>query len=181
MGRSFLDPVTGSWKRIRKQLSRSSRSSSPNETLHHHRFAGTILRGSLCRAPIVTAGSPYAERSRLNAGARFGRGYFRSSGIRTTVVAGDPTQAGPYTIRLSIPANTKIQAHTHRDNRTAIVISGVWYFGYGPIAGEAEEKALPAGSFYTEPGGVAHFAETKADPVIVYITGYGPSDTVYVK
>jgi len=54
------------------------------------------------------------------------------SGIRTTVVAGDPTQAGPYTIRLSIPANTKIQAHTHRDNRTAIVISGVWYFGYGP-------------------------------------------------
>ena len=110
-----------------------------------------------------------------------GAGTSGVSGIRTTVVAGDPTQAGPYTIRLSIPANTKIQAHTHRDNRTAIVISGVWYFGYGPIAGEAEEKALPAGSFYTEPGGVAHFAETKADPVIVYITGYGPSDTVYVK
>jgi quercetin dioxygenase-like cupin family protein len=110
-----------------------------------------------------------------------GAGTSGVSGIRTTVVAGDPTQPGPYTIRLSIPANTKIQAHTHRDNRTAIVISGVWYFGYGPIAGEADEKALPAGSFYTEPGGVAHFAETKADPVIVYITGYGPSDTVYVK
>jgi quercetin dioxygenase-like cupin family protein len=110
-----------------------------------------------------------------------GAGTSGVSGIRTTVVAGDPTQAGPYTIRLSIPANIKIQAHTHRDNRTAIVISGVWYFGYGPIAGEADEKALPAGSFYTEPGGVAHFAETKADPVIVYITGYGPSDTVYVK
>jgi quercetin dioxygenase-like cupin family protein len=110
-----------------------------------------------------------------------GAGTSGVSGIRTTVVAGDPTQAGPYTIRLSIPANTKIQAHTHRDNRTAIVISGVWYFGYSRIAGEAEEKALPAGSFYTEPGGVAHFAETKADTVIVYITGYGPSDTVYVK
>ena len=110
-----------------------------------------------------------------------GAGTSGVSGIRTTVVAGDPTQPGPYAIRLSIPANTKIRAHTHRDNRTAIVISGVWYFGYGPIAGEAEEKALRAGSFYTEPGGVAHFAETKADPVIVYITGYGPSDTVYVK
>jgi quercetin dioxygenase-like cupin family protein len=110
-----------------------------------------------------------------------GAGTSGVSGIRTTVVAGDPTQPGPYTIRLSIPANTKIQAHTHRDNRTAIVISGVWYFGYGPIVGEAQEKALPAGSFYTEPGGVAHFAKTKADPVVVYITGYGPSDTVYVK
>jgi hypothetical protein len=43
---------------------------------------------------------------------------------------------------------------------------GVRYFGYGLIAGAAEEKALPAGSFYTEPGGVAHFAGTKADPVI---------------
>jgi quercetin dioxygenase-like cupin family protein len=93
-----------------------------------------------------------------------GAGTSGVSGIRTAVVAGDPTQAGPYTIRLSIPANTKIQAHTHRDNRTAIVISGVWYFGYGPIAGEADEKALPAGSFYTEPGGVAHFAERRRIP-----------------
>jgi hypothetical protein len=53
--------------------------------------------------------------------------------------------------------------------------------GYGAVAGAAAEKALPAGSFYTEPAGVAHFAETKADPVLVYITGNGPTDTVYVK
>jgi hypothetical protein len=37
------------------------------------------------------------------------------------------------------------------------------------------------GSFYTEPAGVAHFAQTKQDPVLVYITGNGPTDTVYVK
>src|SRR6202051_2470788 len=78
-------------------------------------------------------------------------------------------------------ASQKIQAHTHRGNRTAVVVSGVWYFGYGPVAGEAQEKALPARSFYTEPGGVAHFAETRSDPVLVYITGAGPTDTVYVR
>ena len=110
-----------------------------------------------------------------------GAGTSGVAGIRTTVIAGDPTRGGAYTIRLSVPANTKIQAHTHSDDRTAIVISGVWYFGYGPVAGTAAEKALPAGSFYTEPSGVAHFAETKADPVVVYITGNGPTDTVYVK
>jgi quercetin dioxygenase-like cupin family protein len=110
-----------------------------------------------------------------------GAGTSGVAGIRTTVIAGDPTKDGPYTIRLRVPANTRIQAHTHRDDRTAIVISGVWYFGYGPVAGAAAEKALPSGSFYTEPGGVAHFAETKADPVVVYITGNGPTDTVYVK
>jgi len=110
-----------------------------------------------------------------------GAGTSGVAGIRTTVLSGDPARDGPYTIRLSVPPNTKIQAHTHRDDRTAIVISGVWYFGYGRVAGAAAEKALPPGSFYTEPGGVAHFAETKADPVVVYIIGNGPTDTVYVK
>jgi quercetin dioxygenase-like cupin family protein len=110
-----------------------------------------------------------------------GAGTSGVAGIRTTVIAGDPTKEGPYTIRLSVPPNTKIQAHSHRDDRTAIVISGVWYFGYGPVASAAAEKTLAAGSFYTEPGGVAHFAETKADPVVVYVTGNGPTDTVYAK
>jgi hypothetical protein len=32
---------------------------------------------------------------------------------------------------------------------------------------------MAAGSFYTEPGGVAHFALTKEEPVVVYITGFG--------
>ena len=109
-----------------------------------------------------------------------GAGTSGVSGIRTTVVAGDPTTASRYTIRLSVPANTKIQAHTHRDSRSAVVVSGIWYFGYGPLASASAEKALPAGSFYTEPGGVAHFAETKDAPVVVYITGLGPTDTVYV-
>jgi hypothetical protein len=61
------------------------------------------------------------------------------------------------------------------------VVSGTWYFGYGQLAASSEEKALPAGSFYTEPGGVAHLAETKADPVVVYIIGIGPTNTIYVK
>jgi quercetin dioxygenase-like cupin family protein len=110
-----------------------------------------------------------------------GTGTSGVAGIRTTVVAGDPTKPGRYTIRLMIPPNTRIHAHTHRDNRTAIVVAGTWYFGYGELANAPAEKALPAGSFYTEPAGVAHFADTKADPVLVYITGEGPSDTIFVK
>jgi uncharacterized RmlC-like cupin family protein len=81
---------------------------------------------------------------------------------------------------LIVPANTSIAAHTHRDNRTAVVVSGTWYFGYGRKADEALTKALAPGSFYTEPAGAAHFAITKAEPVSVIITGYGPTDTIYV-
>jgi quercetin dioxygenase-like cupin family protein len=101
-------------------------------------------------------------------------------GIQTTVLLGDPTKPGLYTIRLSVPPNTRIQAHTHRDDRSAIVMSGTWYFGYGSLANDKATRPLPPGSFYTEPGGVAHFALTKAEPVVVYITGIGPTDTVYI-
>jgi len=110
-----------------------------------------------------------------------GSGTSGVAGIRTTVVAGEPSMPGPYTIRLTIPPNTRIQAHTHRDNRSAVVVAGVWYFGYGLVAKADAEKALPAGSFYTEPAGVAHFAETKAEAVTVCITGDGPTDTRYVQ
>jgi quercetin dioxygenase-like cupin family protein len=109
-----------------------------------------------------------------------GAGTSGVAGIQTTVLLGDPAKPGLYTIRLSIPANTTIQAHTHRDNRSAIVMSGTWYFGYGNVVNGATTKPLPPGSFYTEPGGVAHFALSKAEPVVVYITGFGPTDTVYV-
>jgi uncharacterized RmlC-like cupin family protein len=110
-----------------------------------------------------------------------GAGTSGVAGIRTTILSGDPAKPGLYTIRLMIPANTKIRAHTHRDNRAATVVSGTWYFGYGTIANESTAKPLPAGSFYTEPGAVAHFALTKDEPAVVLITGFGPTDTVYVE
>lgn len=101
------------------------------------------------------------------------------AGIRTTVLLGDPAKAGPYTIEIRVPAHTRIQAHTHRDARTAVVVSGAWYFGYGATAEEARVKALPPGSFYTEPADDPHFALTRDEPAIVYISGWGPTDTVY--
>lgn len=100
--------------------------------------------------------------------------------IRTTVLFGDPSKPGLYSLRLTVPPNTRIAAHTHRDDRTAIVVAGTWFFGYGRAADEVALKALPAGSFYTEPAGAAHFAMTKDELVEIMITGYSPSDTQYV-
>lgn len=110
-----------------------------------------------------------------------GAGTSGIAGIRTTVLAGDPSATGLYAIRLSVPAHTRIAAHSHRDDRTAVVLSGTWYFGYGESASNSAGKALPPGSFYSEPGGVAHFAQTKDEAVVLYITGYGPTDTTYIK
>jgi quercetin dioxygenase-like cupin family protein len=110
-----------------------------------------------------------------------GAGTSGLAAVTTRVLFGDPTKAGLYTIELRVAPNTVIPAHTHRDTRTAIVVSGMWHFGYGPRNEQALAKALPPGAFYTEPAGESHFARTGAEGATVSITGYGPTDTVYAK
>lgn len=101
--------------------------------------------------------------------------------VTTRVLFGDPTTSGLYTIELRVAPNTVIQAHTHRDTRTAVVVNGLWYFGYGPKSEQALVKALPPGAFYTEPAGESHFARTGPEGATISITGYGATDTIYGK
>ena len=113
----------------------------------------------------------------VNAGA----GTSGASGIQTRTLKGDATKPGIYTIQLTIPANVRIQAHTHPGDRVATVISGTWYIGYGAKFDDAKLKPLTAGSFYTEPPSVAHFAKTGNEPVVLQITGNGPTGTEYIE
>ena len=101
------------------------------------------------------------------------------AGVHTKVLFGDPAKEGFYTILLFVPAHTTIQAHSHRDNRMAAVVSGEWHLGYGAHFDAKSLKRLPPGSVYSEPGRQNHFARTGADPVVVQISGYGPTDTHY--
>jgi hypothetical protein len=80
----------------------------------------------------------------------------------------------------SLPSTFKAHAHDHQDDRVATVVSGTWYIGYGDSFDSVELRALPPGSFYTEPSNRTHFAETRDESVIVQITGVGPSSTRYV-
>jgi hypothetical protein len=104
------------------------------------------------------------------------------AGVHTKVLAGDPAKPGLYSILLYVPANTTIQAHSHRDDRMATVVSGTWHFGYGSKFDASKLQDLPPGSVYSEPGTRAHphFAQTQSDAVVVHIVGWGPTDTVYV-
>ena len=130
-------------------------------------------------SPLNQVRLPTSEIAALAKGGA-GAGTSGVVGIQTTVLSGDPSSAGPYTIALRVPPHTIIAAHTHRDDRSAVVVSGTWWFGYGSVNLPEQLKALGPGSFYTEPGGVAHFARTEDEPAVVYITGVGPTDTHYV-
>lgn len=120
-----------------------------------------------------------AELTALHSKGPLAPGSSNHAGIEEIVLYGDPAKPGLYTILLKIGPNTKIAAHLHPDFRMATVVSGTWYFGYGDKFDEAKLKQLPTGSVYAEVAGQNHFAMTKG-PVMVEITGYGPSGVKYV-
>jgi hypothetical protein len=134
-----------------------------------------FLSGASAVNPRTLSAAEMGALTKNKAGA----GTSGVAGIQTIVLSGDPAKAGPYAIQLKVPAHTNIAAHTHRDNRFAMVVSGGWHFGYGETA-NAATTALGPGGFYTEPAGMAHFAFTGDQPTVVYITGQGPSDTTYI-
>jgi quercetin dioxygenase-like cupin family protein len=102
-----------------------------------------------------------------------------ATGVHTKILYGDPSKEGFYSILLYVGPHTTIQAHSHRDNRVATVVSGEWHFGYGDQFDAKSLKTLPAGSVYSEPAGTDHFAQTTSDAVIVQICGFGPTNTHY--
>jgi uncharacterized RmlC-like cupin family protein len=130
--------------------------------------------GALAQARLTSAEVDALARDGASAGTS------GVSGIQTTVLSGHPNAPGPYAFEIRVPAHSRIAAHRHRDNRTALVVSGEWHFGYGEQANEAATQTLGPGGFYTEPAGQAHFAFTGDLPTVVYITGQGPTDTTYV-
>jgi len=103
-------------------------------------------------------------------------------GLQTAVLVGDPGAPAPYAQRIRIPAGTKLRPHWHPNMaRMVTVISGTLYFAYGDKFDEAKLKAMPAGSFFTEPRNMPHYAVTRNEEALLQLNAIGPDGTVYVK
>ena len=98
-------------------------------------------------------------------------------GLSSVPLNGDSSKPEVYTVQITLPAHTIVPPHMHRDNRMAYIVSGTLYVGYGDKRDPAALKALPPGSYYTEPANTAHYTETRDEPVVVVLTGVGPSST----
>jgi len=61
------------------------------------------------------------------------------------------------------------------------VLSGTLYYAYGDKFDESKLKALPPGSFFTEPKDMPHYAMTKDEVVILQLNAIGPAGTKYVE
>ena len=66
--------------------------------------------------------------------------------VRLGVVVGNPSEPGPYAIRVKVPSGVKLMPHRHSEDRVYTVISGVFYIGLGEQFDGDEVLAYPPGS-----------------------------------
>lgn len=96
-----------------------------------------------------------------------------------TVLQGNPGEAGQFTVRLKMPANTKIMPHFHATDENVTVISGQFMIGMGDTFDQKSMKALTAGGFTVLPATMHHYAMARS-ACIVQVHGMGPFSITYV-
>ena len=100
-------------------------------------------------------------------------------GARFTVLQGDPSQTGLYTVRLEMPAGYTIRPHFHPTDEHVTVVSGTLILGMGDTIRTRGAHALTTGGFITAPAQQHHFAIARGRTV-VQVHGEGPFLITYV-
>jgi quercetin dioxygenase-like cupin family protein len=98
---------------------------------------------------------------------------------RLAVLVGEPTQAGPYLIRVKVPSGVKLMPHKHPEDRIYTVISGVFYVGLGDRFDAEDLKAYPPGSVVVLPCDTWHFHWAKSGEYVTQVTAIGPLGLEY--
>jgi len=100
-------------------------------------------------------------------------------GAQAAVLEGDPSKAGPFTIRVKAPDGYRIAPHYHPADEHVTVLQGALMMGMGEKMDMAAARELTAGSFGLMPAGVRHFASMKGE-TILQLHGIGPWGITYV-
>lgn len=100
--------------------------------------------------------------------------------VRLAVVVGQPSEKGPYTIRVKVPRGVKLMPHKHTEDRVYTVISGTFYIGLGEKFDAEKLEAYPPSSVIILPGDTPHFHWAKAGEYITQVTAIGPLGIEYV-
>ena len=94
-------------------------------------------------------------------------------GTKIAVLEGDPKAPGMFTIRLRIPAGSKVMPHWHPRPERVTVLSGKVAVGFGDQWSDTEMHGFNGGDFYVNPAESRHYVWFLRTSVI-QITGEGP-------
>ncbi len=100
--------------------------------------------------------------------------------VRLAVIVGNPSEAGPYTIRVRVPRGVKLMPHRHPEDRVYTVISGVFYIGLGEDFDSNKLNPYPPGSVIVLPGNTSHFHWAKSSEYVTQVAAIGPLGLEYV-
>jgi hypothetical protein len=101
------------------------------------------------------------------------------SGARVAVVSGDPTKAGPFTIRIDMPPDYAVRPHYHPTSEQLSVLEGTLHVGHGPKWDEQAMKEVPTGTPMTIAPKEPHFVHA-ASRVVLEVQSTGPFVITYV-
>lgn len=105
---------------------------------------------------------------------------FLPPGAKLAVLTGNPMAQGVFTLRLQMPANYEIPAHTHPTAELVTVIGGTLHLGHGDVLDRGHSQALKPGAFADIPANHTHFAFAGPEGAVVQIHGMGPFAITYV-
>jgi quercetin dioxygenase-like cupin family protein len=100
--------------------------------------------------------------------------------VRLAVVVGQPSEPGPYTIRVKVPHGEKLMPHQHPEDRVYTVISGVFHIGLGDVFDESKLQAYPPGAVVILPGNTSHFHWAKSSEYVTQVNAMGPLGLEYL-
>ena len=100
------------------------------------------------------------------------------AGAEMAVLSGDPGKAGPFAVRIRVPAGFKVPAHSHPTDEFVTVISGEISLGMGDKLDQANGKKLDAGGFAEAKAGMNHYVWTGSGAV-VQVNSEGPFEMIY--
>ena len=89
--------------------------------------------------------------------------------VRLAVLVGQPSEPGPYVIRVKVPPGVKLMPHRHPEDRVYTVMSG-----------GAKVEAYPPGSVIVLPGNTSHFHWAKSGEYVTQVTAIGPLGLEYL-
>lgn len=101
-------------------------------------------------------------------------------GVRILVLEGNPKAEGMFTIRLRIPAGTRLQPHWHPRDERVTILSGLAKVGFGDAWKEEGMTSYAAGSFYLNPPMSHHYVWIVEDTEM-QLTGMGPWELHYLE
>ncbi|MEM9013366.1 MAG: cupin domain-containing protein [Pseudomonadota bacterium] len=101
------------------------------------------------------------------------------NGIAAAMLLGNPAEAGPFLMRVRIPAGTRVPPHYHDTVRFVRVLQGVWRMGEGKEWDDDRLTLVPPGTSYISAAWSRRFHVTDEE-VVLEISGMGPSGTWFV-